>query len=145
MGNFHSRNCSFFRWTNIFLKLIEFLFSLFVGPELAPALYVAGICLVLLVLMRSVRNLIAPPIVIVTDRKEFAFDFPTRFRVDVSIKCNFHCRQTERKNDQIELGKENEYRFFDCILVCTRLGGGKKLFFFQSQNNAKHGKALTYK
>lgn len=34
--------------------------------------------------MRAVRNLVAPPIVIITDSKEFAFNFPTRFRVDVS-------------------------------------------------------------
>jgi len=38
--------------------------------------------------MRSVRNLVAPPIVIITDSKEFAFNFPTRFRIDVS--SHFH-------------------------------------------------------
>lgn len=53
---------------------------------MGPAIFVAVICLVLLIVMRSVRNLIAPPIVIVTDQKEFAFDFPTRFRVDVSTE-----------------------------------------------------------
>lgn len=34
--------------------------------------------------MRAVRNLVAPPIVIITDSKEFAFNFPTRFRIEVS-------------------------------------------------------------
>lgn len=34
--------------------------------------------------MRAVRNLVAPPIVIITDSKEFAFNFPTRYRIDVS-------------------------------------------------------------
>lgn len=39
--------------------------------------------------MRAVRNLVAPPIVIITDSKEFAFNFPTRYRVDVSNLRHF--------------------------------------------------------
>lgn len=48
--------------------------------------------------MRAVRNLVAPPIVIITDSKEFAFNFPTRFRVDVSMRgVKFLCIKIKAK------------------------------------------------
>lgn len=59
-----------------------------IGPDLVPAVTVSIICFIPLVLMRAVRNLVAPPIVIITDSKEFAFNFPTRYRIDVSIMNN---------------------------------------------------------
>lgn len=73
---------------NYVTKCLSFFLSLFVrfisGDDLQPALVVSGICLIPLILMRAVRNLVAPPIVIITDSKEFAFNFPTRYRIDVS-------------------------------------------------------------
>uniref|UniRef100_A0A182IXR9 Uncharacterized protein n=1 Tax=Anopheles atroparvus TaxID=41427 RepID=A0A182IXR9_ANOAO len=50
-----------------------------------PALTVSAICLVGLILLKSVRNLLAPPFIILTDRKEAMFSFPTRFRMKVNI------------------------------------------------------------
>lgn len=67
------------------------------GPDLWPAVTVSIICFVPLVLMRAVRNLVAPPIVIITDSKEFAFNFPTRFRVDVSKMRKISSREIEPK------------------------------------------------
>uniref|UniRef100_A0A182NTS8 Uncharacterized protein n=1 Tax=Anopheles dirus TaxID=7168 RepID=A0A182NTS8_9DIPT len=55
--------------------------------NLLPALSVSAICLVGLVMAKSVRNLLAPPFIILTDRKEAMFSFPTRFRMKVNI-CN---------------------------------------------------------
>jgi hypothetical protein len=55
-----------------------------------PAVTVSVICFIPLVLMRAVRNLVAPPIVIITDSKEFAFNFPTRYRIDVSKVRNLY-------------------------------------------------------
>jgi Fuseless len=60
------------------------LFLSFLGPNLEPAILVSIFCFIPLVVMRAVRNLVAPPILIITDSKEFAFNFPTRYRVDVS-------------------------------------------------------------
>lgn len=53
-------------------------FSFFVaGPELYVAVVLSVICFIPLVMMKSVRNLVAPPILIITDSKEFSFNFPT--------------------------------------------------------------------
>lgn len=35
--------------------------------------------------LRGLRNLLAPPMIIITDKKEFTFTFPTRFRTEVSV------------------------------------------------------------
>ncbi|XP_055635083.1 uncharacterized protein LOC129774984 isoform X2 [Toxorhynchites rutilus septentrionalis] len=56
--------------------------KLYLDFDLWPALIVSVICLILLVLLKSVRNLLAPPFVILTDYKEFVFSFPTRFRTE---------------------------------------------------------------
>ncbi|XP_053692027.1 uncharacterized protein LOC128740508 [Sabethes cyaneus] len=53
---------------------------MYLDLELWPALAVSGICFVPLMLMKSIRNLLAPPFLIMTDYKEFVFNFPTRFR-----------------------------------------------------------------
>ncbi|XP_053673712.1 uncharacterized protein LOC128723972 [Anopheles nili] len=58
--------------------------------HLLPALSVSAICLVGLVLSKSVRNLLAPPFIILTDRKEAMFSFPTRFRMKVNILNNIY-------------------------------------------------------
>lgn len=34
--------------------------------------------------LKGLRNLLAPPMVLITDKKEFTFTFPTRFRTEVS-------------------------------------------------------------
>ncbi|KAL7044166.1 hypothetical protein ACKWTF_001810 [Chironomus riparius] len=52
------------------------------GPEAEPAVLLSVVCFIPLVMMRSVRNLVAPPVLIITDSKEFAFNFPTRYRID---------------------------------------------------------------
>ncbi|CRK94389.1 CLUMA_CG007896, isoform B [Clunio marinus] len=57
----------------------------YLGPELIPAIIVSVVCFIPLILMRAVRNLVAPPMVIITDSKEFAFNFPTRYRIDIEI------------------------------------------------------------
>ncbi|XP_055548350.1 uncharacterized protein LOC129731960 isoform X1 [Wyeomyia smithii] len=53
---------------------------LYLDFDLWPALSVSAICFVPLVLIKAVRNLLAPPFLIMTDYKEFVFNFPTRFR-----------------------------------------------------------------
>ncbi|XP_040165325.1 uncharacterized protein LOC120901439 isoform X1 [Anopheles arabiensis] len=55
--------------------------ELYFAFNLLPALSISAICLVGLVLSKSVRNLLAPPFIILTDRKEAMFSFPTRFRM----------------------------------------------------------------
>ncbi|XP_058819436.1 uncharacterized protein LOC131682175 isoform X1 [Topomyia yanbarensis] len=55
--------------------------QMYLDYELWPALAVSAICFVPLVLFKSVRNLLAPPFLILTDHKEFVFNFPTRFRI----------------------------------------------------------------
>uniref|UniRef100_A0A182JY49 Uncharacterized protein n=1 Tax=Anopheles christyi TaxID=43041 RepID=A0A182JY49_9DIPT len=59
--------------------------ELYFAFNLLPALSISAICLVGLVLAKSVRNLLAPPFIILTDRKEAMFSFPTRFRMKVNI------------------------------------------------------------
>ncbi|XP_055600468.1 uncharacterized protein LOC129749513 isoform X2 [Uranotaenia lowii] len=58
--------------------------EMYLDYDLTPALVISGICLVPLLLMRAARNLLAPPFIIVTDHKEFVFNFPTRFRIEGS-------------------------------------------------------------
>lgn len=53
-------------------------------------LAVTTICTAALVGLKSVRNLLVPPTVIVTDSKEFVFNFPTRFRTEVSFSVNLN-------------------------------------------------------
>ncbi|XP_070498973.1 uncharacterized protein [Chironomus tepperi] len=55
---------------------------IYAGPEAEPAVLLSLVCFIPLVMMRSVRNLVAPPVLIITDSKEFAFNFPTRYRID---------------------------------------------------------------
>ncbi|KAG5676832.1 hypothetical protein PVAND_006639 [Polypedilum vanderplanki] len=55
------------------------------GPGVYPAIILSIVCFIPLVVMRSARNLVAPPILIITDSKEFAFNFPTRYRIDLII------------------------------------------------------------
>lgn len=45
-----------------------------------PATFMMLISVAALVSLKSIRNIIAPPVVIVTDCKEVSFDFPTRFK-----------------------------------------------------------------
>ncbi|XP_049549281.1 uncharacterized protein LOC125960119 [Anopheles darlingi] len=59
---------------------------LYIDFQLWPALAISAICLAGLVALKSVRNLLAPPFIILTDRKEAMFSFPTRFRMKVSDK-----------------------------------------------------------
>ncbi|XP_021700633.1 uncharacterized protein LOC5570910 isoform X1 [Aedes aegypti] len=58
--------------------------KMYLDYNLWPALGVSAICLIPLVLMKSVRNLLAPPFIILTDHKESVFSFPTRFRIEGS-------------------------------------------------------------
>ncbi|KAL7044163.1 hypothetical protein ACKWTF_001810 [Chironomus riparius] len=79
---------------NFFLSIYDILYNIFVipmwrslwghpeGPEAEPAVLLSVVCFIPLVMMRSVRNLVAPPVLIITDSKEFAFNFPTRYRID---------------------------------------------------------------
>ena len=78
------------------------MFLYFLGPELWPAINVSIVCFIPLVMMRAVRNLVAPPIVIITDSKEFAFNFPTRFRIDVSIKVLFYVFNKKKNPNTIK-------------------------------------------
>lgn len=55
--------------------------------NLGPALITSAICLIGLIFFRSVRNLSAPPTIILTDSKKVTFHFPTLFRVQV---CYFY-------------------------------------------------------
>ncbi|XP_052899419.1 uncharacterized protein LOC128305841 [Anopheles moucheti] len=55
--------------------------ELYFAFNLLPALSISALCLVGLVWAKSVRNLLAPPFIILTDRKEALFNFPTRFRM----------------------------------------------------------------
>uniref|UniRef100_A0A1Q3FSF4 Putative conserved plasma membrane protein n=1 Tax=Culex tarsalis TaxID=7177 RepID=A0A1Q3FSF4_CULTA len=57
---------------------------MYLDHDVWPALTVSAICFVPLVLMKSVRNLLAPPFLILTDHKECVFSFPTRFRIQGS-------------------------------------------------------------
>lgn len=43
-----------------------------------------------LVCLKSIRNIIAPPMVIVTDCKEVSFRFPTRFKSKL-VSMNYIC------------------------------------------------------
>lgn len=75
----------------VYSALLPDFFSLsFLGDDLWPAVIVSVVCFIPLVVMRASRNLVAPPIVIITDSKEFAFNFPTRYRIDVSKIRNIH-------------------------------------------------------
>uniref|UniRef100_A0A182PAV5 Fuseless n=1 Tax=Anopheles epiroticus TaxID=199890 RepID=A0A182PAV5_9DIPT len=58
--------------------------ELYFAFNLLPALSISAICLVGLVMAKSVRNLLAPPFIILTDRKEAMFSFPTRFRMKIT-------------------------------------------------------------
>jgi hypothetical protein len=49
---------------------------------------VSVICAIPLLAMKSIRNLLAPPVIIITDHLEFVFNFPTRFRIKVSAKLS---------------------------------------------------------
>ncbi|XP_049301666.1 uncharacterized protein LOC125775166 isoform X1 [Anopheles funestus] len=55
--------------------------ELYFAFNLLPALSISAFCLLGLVWAKSVRNLLAPPFIILTDRKEAMFSFPTRFRM----------------------------------------------------------------
>lgn len=62
--------------------------------------------------MRAVRNLVAPPIVIITDSKEFAFNFPTRYRIDVS---------SEKSKGFAENGRRSRQGLTACFIVSENL------------------------
>lgn len=110
----HSRrSCFMLAWRQYLMKRDEMLiFALLlpflVGPDLWPAVVVSIICFIPLVLMRAVRNLVAPPIVIITDSKEFAFNFPTRYRIDVSRSPNELVKVP--KNTELALAQNTRYR-----------------------------------
>lgn len=72
-----------FAFSNIMIwRCIWVIIPTIIGPDVLPAITLSVICFIPLVMMRSVRNLVAPPILIITDSKEFAFNFPTRYRID---------------------------------------------------------------
>lgn len=54
------------------------------GLDLRVALGMSIMCLIPLIMVKGLRNLLAVPMVIITDIKEFTFSFPTRFRTEVS-------------------------------------------------------------
>lgn len=60
-----------------------------VGEELWPAVIIVAVNLIPLIALRSVRNMLAVPFVILHDFKECAFVFPTRFRTLVSFNWKF--------------------------------------------------------
>lgn len=66
-------------------KLIACLFLFGNAGVKWNAVYVElGACLVVLLCFKSVRNLVAPPVIILTDSKNIAYQFPTRYRISVS-------------------------------------------------------------
>ncbi|CAD7085967.1 unnamed protein product [Hermetia illucens] len=88
---------------NIIVKIYTYLFSLgcnlnwqggwaalqvVFGTELKGAVIPSAICLVLLLALKGIRNLAAPPVFVALDNKDIAFSFPTRFRVQVSQILN---------------------------------------------------------
>ncbi|XP_055712054.1 uncharacterized protein LOC129807072 isoform X1 [Phlebotomus papatasi] len=56
--------------------------ELHLGPGVWPAVIVSFITLIPLLFLRSLRNSLAPPYIILLDSKDVAFTFPTRFRVE---------------------------------------------------------------
>lgn len=64
----------------------DFFSNIWTGFEFWSAFYTMVVCAFGLICFKSVRNVLAPPIVILTDSREFAFAFPTRFRFDVSTE-----------------------------------------------------------
>lgn len=60
----------------------------FVGINYTAAMWEIGLCFVCLSLLKCVRNLLAPPTVILNDSKDILFRFPTRFRIKVSAIHN---------------------------------------------------------
>lgn len=66
---------------------------IFIGIILDVGFIPATIMLIIsgtaLACLKSVRNIIAPPVVIVTDCKEISFAFPTRFKSKVSLYNRF--------------------------------------------------------
>lgn len=76
--------------TNVYRRYL-YLVSFLLGPEALPAVLLSVVCLIPLIMMRSVRNLVAPPILIITDSKEFAFNFPTVRIQLLIIFCSGRC------------------------------------------------------
>lgn len=87
-----------FKSTKLHLQFHWLFFSLFfacriydhhlqscAGFEFWTSLYTMVVCGIGLICFKSVRNVLAPPIVILTDSRECSFAFPTRFRFNVSI------------------------------------------------------------
>lgn len=56
---------------------------LHLGKTLWPAILTSVVLLIPLIGFRGMRNLLSVPMIIITDRKEFTFSFPTRFRTEV--------------------------------------------------------------
>lgn len=79
--NFRTKNCLY--------ENQHFLSVHFIDLGFVPASIMLIICGMALVCLKSVRNIIAPPVVIVTDCKEISFAFPTRFKSEVSIRFLF--------------------------------------------------------
>uniref|UniRef100_A0A336MD46 CSON013295 protein n=1 Tax=Culicoides sonorensis TaxID=179676 RepID=A0A336MD46_CULSO len=59
-------------------------FEEYFGKTLTPAILTSIILLIPLMGFRGLRNLLSAPMIIITDRKEFTFSFPTRFRTEGS-------------------------------------------------------------
>uniref|UniRef100_A0A336M7R6 CSON013295 protein n=1 Tax=Culicoides sonorensis TaxID=179676 RepID=A0A336M7R6_CULSO len=57
-------------------------FEEYFGKTLTPAILTSIILLIPLMGFRGLRNLLSAPMIIITDRKEFTFSFPTRFRTE---------------------------------------------------------------
>lgn len=57
----------------------------FLDIGIIPATIMMFVCSIALICLKSVRNIIAPPVAVATDCKEVSFAFPTRFKSHVSI------------------------------------------------------------
>uniref|UniRef100_A0A1B0CBC9 Uncharacterized protein n=1 Tax=Lutzomyia longipalpis TaxID=7200 RepID=A0A1B0CBC9_LUTLO len=56
--------------------------ELHLGPGVWPAVIVSFITLIPLLILKSLRNSLAPPYIILMDSKDVAFIFPTRYRIE---------------------------------------------------------------
>lgn len=79
------------------------IFDMIIGDKLIIAGYIGIGCLIVLILLKSVRNNMAVPLVILLDTKDVIFNFPTRFRAKVRYQkyVHFSCEMLVFYNDRI--------------------------------------------
>lgn len=111
-------------------------FSFFVaGHELYVAVVLSIICFIPLVMMRSVRNLVAPPILIITDSKEFSFNFPT---VSIFVcQSNSFRHLTSRNNFFSSLSQNNTCGYNTAISDWRKCGNLFDMLLYKSKQGIK--------